>query len=207
MQDEHAFIWEAMVATVDVDLRRRRVLDVGCNQGGFLRMLVDRAAIREGYGYDPAAGAIDDARRLAGSRPLTFEVASSVPAGWVGFDVAFSHEVLYLLPDLPAHAASMHHALTAGGCYFATMGVHAGSRLMSAWHAANAEALGLPRLYRLDEVAGAFEPQGFEVSTARLKLNFVPVRSHRNESGLGADLLGWLDYYNQDKVLFRFRRI
>ena len=54
----------------------------------------------EHYGYDPAAGAIADARRLAGELPLRFEAADTVPAGWEGFEVAFSHEVLYLIRDL-----------------------------------------------------------------------------------------------------------
>src|SRR5256885_15190715 len=97
MQDEHGFIWNAMLDTIDIDLAGRRVLDAGCNRGGFLRLLVDDAAIAQGYGFDPAAGAIEDARRLAGDRPLTFETGDTVPAGWAGFDAAFSHEVLYLL--------------------------------------------------------------------------------------------------------------
>jgi SAM-dependent methyltransferase len=92
MQDEHGFIWKAMLDTIDTDLAGRRVLDAGCNRGGFLRLLVDTEGIGEGYGYDPASGAIADARRLAGARPLTFEVAETVPDAWDGFDVAFSHE-------------------------------------------------------------------------------------------------------------------
>src|SRR6267378_1062625 len=66
MQDEHGFIWHAMLDTIDVDLAGRRVLDAGCNRGGFLRLLADGRGIAEGFGYDPAAGAIEDARRLAG---------------------------------------------------------------------------------------------------------------------------------------------
>ena len=104
MQDEHGFIWQAMLETIDMDLNGLRVLDAGCNRGGFLRLLVDTRGIAAGCGYDPASGAIADARRLAGERPLTFETASTVPAGWQGFDVAFSHEVLYLIGDLAAHA-------------------------------------------------------------------------------------------------------
>ena len=103
MQDEHGFIWKAMLDTIDTDLAGRRVLDAGCNRGGFLRLLVDAAGIAEGYGYDPASGAITDARRLAGDRPLRFEVADTVPKVWGDFDVAFSHEVLYLVEDLSAH--------------------------------------------------------------------------------------------------------
>jgi SAM-dependent methyltransferase len=71
MQDEHGFVWEAMVEAVDSELTGRRVLDIGCNRGGFLRMLCDGRHIAEGFGYDPAAAAIADARRLAGRDPCS----------------------------------------------------------------------------------------------------------------------------------------
>jgi SAM-dependent methyltransferase len=206
MQDEHAFIWKAMLDTIDTDLAGKRVLDAGCNRGGFLCLLVDSADIAHGYGYDPASGAITDARRLAGERPLSFEVATAVPDGWGDFDLAFSHEVLYLLEDLVAHASGLFDALRPGGTYFAVMGVHGGSPLMAAWHAANAAELGLPRLYELDEVAGVFQGAGFSVSVANLKLGFVPVSAHRRGHDHRGDLLAWLDYYSREKVLFRFTR-
>jgi SAM-dependent methyltransferase len=206
MQDEHGFIWKAMLDTIDTDLAGRRVLDAGCNRGGFLRLLVDARGIAEGYGYDPASGAITDAHRLAGDRPLTFEVADTVPKGWGDFDVAFSHEVLYLLENLSAHAARLFGALKPNGSYFAVMGVHAGSPLMSAWHAEDAVKLGLPRLYDLDEVGRVFEDTGFSVSVANLKLGFIPVSSHRHGHDHRRDLLAWLDYYTREKVLMRFTR-
>src|SRR5579862_1666423 len=130
MQEEHVFVWNAMVDTIDVDLDGRRVLDAGCNRGGFLRLLYDRCAIAEGCGYDPAPGAIEDARRLIAERPLRFEVADRVPPGWRDFDAAFSHEVLYLLHDLSAHAAAIYAALAPAASYYAVMGVHDGSPLM-----------------------------------------------------------------------------
>jgi SAM-dependent methyltransferase len=206
MQDEHGFVWRAMLDTIDIDLAGRRALDAGCNRGGFLRLLVDGAGIAEGYGYDPAAGAIDDARRLAADRPLRFEAARTVPAEWTDFDVAFSHEVLYLLDDVGAHATAIYAALKPGAPYFAVMGVHAQSALMSAWHAASADALGLPKLYHLDEVVGVFEGAGFEAAVARLRLGFVPVSAHRTGREDRGDLIEWLDYYEHDKVLFRFVR-
>src|SRR5438105_7309339 len=97
MQDEHGFIWNAMLDTIDMGLGGQRVLDAGCNRGGFLRLLADRHGITEGLGYDPAVGAINDAQRLAQDRPLRFEASKSVPEEWSDLDVAFSHEVLYLL--------------------------------------------------------------------------------------------------------------
>ena len=206
MQDEHGFIWKAMLETIDTDLAGKRALDAGCNRGGFLRLLVDTAGIAEGHGYDPASDAIADARRLAGDRPLTFEVAHSVPDGWGEFDVAFSHEVLYVLKDLEAHAAGLFPVLKPSASYFADMGVHEESAMMSAWHAESAVELDLPRLYKLDEVAGVFEGAGFSVSVANLKLGFVPVSAHRQGHDHRRDLLAWLDYYTRDKVLLRFTR-
>jgi SAM-dependent methyltransferase len=206
MQDEHGFLWRAMLETMETDLTGRRVLDAGCNQGGFLRMLADRCGIARGYGYDPASAAVDDARRLAAGRPLTFEVSDTVPSGWKGFDIAFSHEVLYLLHDMPAHALAMFAALQEGGSYYAVMGVHAQSPLMAEWHAVNAATLRLPKLYDLDEVVGMFEGAGFEAAVASLSLRFVPTSAHRADHRQPGQLLDWLDYYRHDKVLLRFTR-
>jgi Methyltransferase domain len=206
MQEEHRFLWRALLDTIDMDLTGSRVLDAGCNRGGFLRLLVDECGISDGYGYDPASGAIDDARRLAGQRPLTFETAATVPAGWAEFEAAFSHEVLYLLPDLASHAQATFAALEPGAPYFAVIGVHAGSRLMSAWHDSVASELGLPRLYDLDEVVEVFDGAGFEVSVARLKVRFVPVSARRGGHEHRRGLMDWLEYYGRDKVLFRFTR-
>jgi SAM-dependent methyltransferase len=205
MQDEHGFIWLAMLDMVDIDLSGKKVLDAGCNRGGFLLLLVDRVGIGEGYGYDPARSAIDDARRLARARPLTFEIATTVPPAWSDFDAAFSHEVLYLLHNLPTHAIDLFASLVPGGSYFATIGVHADSPLMTQWRDDNAADLDLPGPYRLEEVADVFEHVGFEVAVGRLPFRFVPVHAHRPDSR-DARLSSWLDYYYRDKVMFRFNK-
>ncbi len=205
MQEDHAFIWNAMVEAVDIDLADKRVLDVGCNQGGFLRLLADRCGIAAGFGYDPASSAIEDARRLAEQRPLQFETADTVPLGWRGFQAAFSHEVLYLLHDLPAHARAVFGALAPSGVYYAVMGVHAASPLMAKWHRANVEELRLPRLYDIDEVVEAFTIAGFDAAAARLAVRFVPAAGH-GHAGRGG-LLDWLDYYYDQKLLLRFSRV
>jgi SAM-dependent methyltransferase len=204
MQEEHGFVWKAMLETIDVDLAGKRVLDAGCNRGGFLRLLADRCGIAEGFGYDPASGAVEDAGRLLGDRRLHFEVADTVPAGWGGFDVAFSHEVLYLLLDLSAHATAIFRALDPGGVYYAVMGVHMHSPLMVEWHAANRQELHLPELRDIDDVMDTFRAAGFEASAARLAMQFVPTgdHSHRDRS----QLVDWLDYYYDQKLLLRFGR-
>jgi SAM-dependent methyltransferase len=203
MQNEHGFQGQAMLDTSDIDLAGRRVLDVGSNQGGFLRLLVDDHGIAEGHGYDPAAGAIEDARRLAGDRPLHFEAANEVPETWSGFDVAFSHDVLNLLPDLASHARALYRSLDPGGVYFAVLASHTGSPLMVEWHAAHGDELGLPPLYNVDDVISTFQQVGFEVSIARLAYRFVPAQSDEDHDG---QFMDWLGHYYDYKVLFRFAR-
>jgi SAM-dependent methyltransferase len=204
MQDEHGFIWLAMLDTIvpEIDLDGGRVLDAGCNRGGFLRLLVDRCHIREGYGYDPAAQAIDDARRLSAGRPLTFEAGDTVPAEWKGFDAAFSHEVLYLVRDMPRHARAIFAALEPGASYYAVMGAHSRSRLMREWHAANVAELDLPPLYDVDDVVGVFADAGFVAAVANLVFRFVPTDAH----GAAGRVVDWLEYYRDDKLLLRFTR-
>ncbi|MDQ6777286.1 MAG: class I SAM-dependent methyltransferase [Actinomycetota bacterium] len=200
MEDEHGFIWRAMLDTIDVDLRGARVLDAGCNRGGFLRLLCSESGIAAGYGYDPAAGAIADAVRLRRGRPLAFEVADTVPTGWERFEVAFSHEVLYLIHDVPAHAAAIHESLTPGGVYFAVMGVHAATPGMADWHARNVEPLHLPPLYALDDVIGSFAAVGFEPAVSRLKVGFVPASSHAPSFPAG------IEYFYDHKMMLRFEK-
>jgi SAM-dependent methyltransferase len=204
MQEEHAFIWRAMLKTIDTELAGKRVLDAGCNRGGFLRLLCDHCGIAEGFGYDPAAGAIEDARRLADGRPVRFTVSDTVPGDWSGFDVAFSHEVLYLIEDIPRHAREVFDALEPGGIYYAVAGVHAASPMMVKWHQDNARALNLPPLYALDDIVAAFVAAGFDASAARLAIDFMPA-ADQGHHGQGA-LLDWLDYYSDHKPVLRFRR-
>ncbi len=120
----HAPIWRRMInVSLPQDLHGSTILDYGCNQGGFLRMLYDRHPFKAAVGIDIARESVARAELLKGHRPIDYKVADSAAALGRAFDYAFSHEVLYLLKDIAAHAGDIRSALKPGGAYVAAMGL------------------------------------------------------------------------------------
>jgi SAM-dependent methyltransferase len=111
----HQPYWRHFIATTpETDLSDKSVLDFGCNQGGFLRLLHALRPFRKGLGVDIARESIAAARSLKGSLPIDYEVATDLTPWADEIDVAFSYEVIYLLPDLPHHAEQIYQVLHDG---------------------------------------------------------------------------------------------
>lgn len=202
----HAPIWRRMIDVgIHGDLSESTILDYGCNQGGFLRMLHDRHPFRAATGIDIARESVARAELLKGHRPIDYRVGNSAAALGKVFDFAFSHEVLYLLPDLAAHANDIKAALRPGGAYIAAMGCHKDSAVWPRWRKVIAETSSIPIYdHSLDGVAKAFSEAGFNVGVRPLDLDaFMPVTVG---SEYFPKVVDQLRYYSQDKVLFRFVR-
>lgn len=202
----HAPIWRRMIdVSIYEDLRQSTILDYGCNQGGFLRMLYDRHPFQSAIGIDIARESVARADLLKGYRPIEYKVGESAAALGRTFDFAFSHEVLYLLPDLAAHAVDIWAALKPGGTYVSAMGCHKDSAVWPRWRKVIAETSSIPLYdHSLDNVARAFSDAGFQVSVRPLDLDaFMPVTVG---SEYFPKVVDQLRYYSQDKVLFRFVR-
>ena len=200
----HTPIWRHMIdVSVSDDLRDATVLDYGCNQGGFLRMLYDRHPFRAGVGLDIARESVARAELLKRQRPIEYRAGSIAADLGHSFDFAFSHEVLYLLPDLSVHAADMKEALRPGGTYVAAVGCHTDSAVWPKWRKLIAETSSIPIYdHSLDRVAKAFSDAGFTVSVRPLALDAImPVTVGREYF---PKIVDQLRYYSQDKVLFRF---
>lgn len=199
-------IWRRMIdVSVHGALTGSTVLDYGCNQGGFLRMLHDRHPFQSATGIDIARESVARAELLKGQRPIEYRVGDS--AGSLGkvFDMVFSHEVLYLLPDVAAHARDIKAALRPGGAYVAATGCHKDSAVWPRWRKVIAETSSIPIYdHSLDSVARAFSEAGFNVGVRPLDLDaFMPVTVG---SEYFPKVVDQLRYYSQDKVLFRFVR-
>jgi hypothetical protein len=70
-----------------------------------------------GVGIDLAQESIAAARSLKGTMPVDYEVATDLTPWADSVDLAFSYEVIYLLPDLTDHACQMDLVLRDGGIY------------------------------------------------------------------------------------------
>ena len=79
MGDAHTPVWRRMIEVSKLDdLSSSDVLDFGCNQGGFLRMMYAMHRFRSGVGIDIARDSIARAETLKGDRPLSYHVGSEV---------------------------------------------------------------------------------------------------------------------------------
>jgi SAM-dependent methyltransferase len=202
----HAPIWRRMIdVSVPHDLSASTVLDYGCNQGGFLRLLYDRHPFKSAVGIDIARESVARAELLKGHRPIEYKVTDRVASLGRSFDFAFSHEVVYLLPDLAVHAQDMRAAVRPGGAYVAAIGCHTDSSVWPRWRTLIAETSSIPIYdHSLEDVAKAFAAAGFTVSVRPLDLDaFMQVTIG---STYFPKITDQLRYYSQDKVLFRFVR-
>lgn len=206
MNDDHAPLWAQMIALAAADAPTgKAVLDFGCNQGGFLAMLYNRFPYREALGVDLATNSLAVARQRLQGIPVTFDTPGILAEQTDRFDMAFSHEVLYLLPDMPAHAAQIKKVLKPGGVYFAAIGCHTDQPLWPAWK----ELIGgyssvAVQDYSLDDYAAAFFNEGFRVAVQPYRTEgFFPLKQGNSYFPTVKDTLR---YYQSDKVLFRFEK-
>lgn len=206
MSAGHLPYWRHLITTVpERDLTNKTVLDFGCNQGGFLRLLHELRPFRRGIGVDIARDSVAIAKALTGTLPIDYEVATGL-APWSGtVDVAFSYEVIYLVPDLVRHAAQMKAVLREGGVYYAVTGCHTDCHLWPMWRKVLAEtSTARVQEYSPEDFVNTFAAEGFAVSVRKFGYDgFVPMP--RNEKYYPR-LLDALTYAADNKLLFRMAK-
>ncbi|RJE87091.1 class I SAM-dependent methyltransferase [Paenibacillus sp. 1011MAR3C5] len=170
MEDTHLAHWRRVLRFIpDKDLRECSVLDFGCNQGGFLRLLYELRPFKEAIGTDLARRSIEQANGRKGDLPIQYRLTSSPEQFEHRFDVAFSLAVMYLLPDLQEHARKMKQALKPGGVYYATYADYPNNPSFPLIkERINAHSAVPMQEHTLDDIAGAFFKEGFQVSIRRM---------------------------------------
>jgi len=204
MNEDHAPLWKQMITLIPSEYwQEKTVLDFGCNQGGFLKEIYKNAAYKKALGVDLAQSSLEVARTRHQRLPTEFNTPEVLNNQRESFDIAFSHEVLYLLPDLEEHAQIIKQTLKKGGRYYAAIGCHTDQPLWSQWKSFVADYSNIPVFdYSLDDYANAFFKAGFKVGVQPFRLSgFFPLSQNNPYMPRVVDSIR---YYNVDKVLFEY---
>ncbi len=92
-------------------------IDVGCGNGAFSELLVERCAPAEVQGIDPSEGQIDYARKRPAARLAKFNIghAMALPFPDNAFDAATMALVIFFVPDPAKGVAEMARVVRPGG--------------------------------------------------------------------------------------------
>lgn len=206
MNDHHAPFWRAMIRQMsEGDLHHASILDFGCNQGGFLRTLYRMKPFKRALGVDLAVKSLEVADNLKGNMPIRYTTPEILSEMNGQVDYAFSHDVIYLLPDLKEHAEVIHTVLKQGGVYYAATGCYAEMPLWPVWKKEVESYSNVPLPdYSINDFAKAFWETGFDVALQKcLPDGFVTCWPGRET--YFPEVTDFLKYYDY-KIIFRFSK-
>lgn len=208
MAEGHEPAWHTLISYMqEPSLSGKKVLDFGCNRGGFLKLLYQQRPYADGLGVDIADESVAFANAHKGDTPCNYAHSRILASKSGEFDIAFSHEVVYLLPDIKEHAIEMRSVLKKGGVYYLAIGEYAENPLWVRWKKTVAEFSPVePQTYSLQDIAQAFQDSGFEVTIRRMVCDgFLPYDAHDNKYLHSPIEL--LDFMTQYMMLFRMKAI
>lgn len=206
MNDDHMDLWLRMIRmTPEKDLSDKTILDFGCNQGGFLKTLHRHRPYQKAIGIDIAQSSIETATLNIEGEPVDYMNASFLGRYTDHFDIAYSHEVMYLLPDLNEHARQIKSCLKEDGVYYAVIGCHTDNPLWPEWRKLISSYSNVKvQDYSLDDYANAFFKEGFSVSALPFAMDEFIALKPRNE--YFPKVQDSLEYYTRNKIFFRFQK-
>jgi SAM-dependent methyltransferase len=206
MAESHSRYWRHFIETIpERDFAAKTVLDFGCNRGGFLQLLHGIRPFRRGVGIDIASESVAVAEANKGNLPVQFHVTTDLSPWADSFDVAFSYEVVYLLPELRSHAEQMFEVMRNGGVYYAVTGCHTENPLWPKWRELIGGNSNAPvQDYSPEDYIAAFVAAGFDVSVKRFGYDgFVTASKDRKYY---PSILDALSYPAEYKLLFRLEK-
>lgn len=178
MEERHAGHWQRFIDLVEErDLQGKRILDFGCNQGGFLRTLYARLPFESGRGVDIVAQSVAVADSRKGDLPVSYEATTTPEQHANEFDVAFSNAVVYLVEDMAHHAEVIKTMLRPGGVYYATHSEYQPGPALDAMRAKIDSYSPMPMQdHSLTDITRAFAAAGFSVGIQRFRADgFVSI--------------------------------
>ena len=114
-------VWSRLAGDVFIDwlapAAGQRWVDVGCGNGAFTQLVVDRCAPASVHGIDPSAPQVDYARARPAARLATFDIgdAMALPFDNAAFDIAAMALVIFFVPDPARAVAEMRRVVRPAG--------------------------------------------------------------------------------------------
>jgi SAM-dependent methyltransferase len=200
--------WTAMVnEIIPPHTGQEIVLDYGCGDGQFLRLLHNMRPFAAGLGLDVDAEMVEKARRsVREGEPIEYASPEAIADVAERFDLAFSQEVFWMIEDLPALARTMFRVMKDKGEYYATMGCHIENPLWPHRRRLLEEGGCQVFDYSLDEVADVFYNAGFEVGLKRLPVEYFNLFHPEFTRRRAQSLSRLVATTHEHKMLFYFRR-
>lgn len=181
------------------------VLDFGCGDGRFLPVFDLMDDLKEGVGVEIDNNLLSIARESTFSNKVNYSHYDELNKYQDYFDVAYSQEVLYTLPDLKKHADEMFNCLKKGGYYFATIGSHIQNPLWSHRRDIIRREETYPvHDYSLEQIANIFFDAGFEVGLKRLPVEYFIIYHPEITKSFSKSYLDLVNSIYENKMLFLF---
>jgi ubiquinone/menaquinone biosynthesis C-methylase UbiE len=156
-------VWSRLVGEIFLDWLRAppglRWIDVGCGNGAFTELLIERCAPELVRGVDPSPAQLDFARKRPGAAPAQFTEgdAMALPFADAAFDAAVMALVIFFVPDPAKGVAEMVRVVRPGGLVAAYAWDMAGGGFPHEPMRAGLGALGLSALRPPSEDASRLE--------------------------------------------------
>ena len=200
--------WTAMIREViPPSTGKEVVLDYGCGEGQFLRLMHNMRPFGRGVGVDIDPNLIAKAKkRRRDGEPIEYNLPPALDDLSEAFDLAFSQEVFWMVEDLKSLAATIYRVLKEKGEYYATMGCHIENPLWTHRRELLRKEGYSVHDYSLDEVARVFYDAGFEVGLKRLPVDYFNIYHPEFTSRRAQSLSHLVQTTHENKMLFYFRR-
>jgi SAM-dependent methyltransferase len=114
-------VWSRMAGEIFLDWLKppsgARWIDIGCGNGAFTELIVDKTAPAEVQGIDPSDGQLDFARSRPAARVAKFQKgdAMALPFPDKSFDAATMALVIFFVPEPAQGVAEMARVVAPGG--------------------------------------------------------------------------------------------
>lgn len=179
MEDGHLNEWTNVIASLNSeDFNNYSILDFGCNQGAFLRLLNEKHPFTKATGIDLSSGAIEIANSRKQNLPIDYYTTEEFKNKNEKFDVTISNSVLFFIENLQQHAKEIHGYLNDNGVYYINFCDFIKSpNIALIKDKINKWAETPLIIHSLDEIVKVFSEEGFKVQLKRLSpTHFIPLK-------------------------------